>query len=351
MKESDFIPVEQLSYAHGGPFLSGLVKQQNADFIVKEIPGFEPDGHGDHVYLTVTKTGLTTAEVSKKLQQFCHVHHRDIGFAGLKDKHAISTQVFSINLSGQLSSKKEPDWQSFDVSGISIDQVSRHPRKLKRGVLKGNRFELFIRDISGDQSRLDDLLRSIAEFGVPNYFGQQRFGNQQKNINSVLDWFAGKKTRISRDERSILLSSVRSMIFNAILDQRIKTSSWNKLLPGEVINLDGTERHFQEPIDDTLLKRNVELDVHPTGALAGKSSRALEPTDEAGELESEILNQYSGWVDQLVALNMDHARRPLRIAVRDLDWQREGNNLRLAFSLRSGAYATVVLREILREQL
>ena len=345
MRESDYIPVDNLSYAHGGPVISGAVKTQNTDFVVKEIPGFQPDGHGDHVFLTITKSGLTTADVSKRLQRFCKVQHRDIGFAGLKDKHAVTTQIFSVNLAG----KAEPDWQAFNDANIAIDHVTRHSRKLKRGVLKGNRFELLIRNLSGDSSQLESRLNAIAIAGVPNYFGQQRFGNEQKNIQTALQWFENDGIRVSRDERGILLSAVRSMIFNAILHKRINEANWNKLLKGEVINLDGTERHFQEAIDETLLQRNTELDVHPTGALAGKPSRALEPIDEAGELENEILNDYRGWVEKLVSLNLEHARRPLRIAVRDLEWKLEDSNLKLAFSLRPGAYATMVLRELLKE--
>jgi tRNA pseudouridine13 synthase len=346
MKETDYIPVEELTYAHGSPVISGDVKTYNDDFVVKEISGFQPDGHGDHGFITLTKTGLTTQDVCKKLQRFCHVQQRDIGFAGLKDKNAVTTQTFSVNLAG----KPEPDWQSFTEDGITVNQVSRHPRKLKRGVLKGNRFELLIRNLKGDLSKLEGRMNAIAEEGVPNYFGQQRFGNEHSNIQTALKWLKKDGINPRRNERSILISSIRSMIFNAILDRRVKNSSWAKLLKGEVINLDGTERHFQEAIDDLLLNRNRELDVHPTGALAGMPSRALKPVDEAGDIEEGVLINYREWIDHLVALKLEHARRPLRIAVRDLEWKLKDEGLKLAFSLRSGAYATVVLREIVKSE-
>ncbi|MEJ2214466.1 MAG: tRNA pseudouridine(13) synthase TruD [Gammaproteobacteria bacterium] len=292
MKETDYIPVEELTYAHGSPVISGDVKTYNDDFVVKEISGFQPDGHGDHGFITLTKTGLTTQDVCKKLQRFCHVQQRDIGFAGLKDKNAVTTQTFSVNLAG----KPEPDWQSFTEDGITVNQVSRHPRKLKRGVLKGNRFELLIRNLKGDLSKLEGRMNAIAEEGVPNYFGQQRFGNEHSNIQTALKWLKKDGINPRRNERSILISSIRSMIFNAILDRRVKNSSWAKLLKGEVINLDRE------------------------------------------------------WIDHLVALKLEHARRPLRIAVRDLEWKLKDEGLKLAFSLRSGAYATVVLREIVKSE-
>lgn len=263
----------------------------------------------------------------------------------MKDKHAVTTQMFSINLSG----KQEPDWAEFESDAIKIRAISRHPRKLKRGVLKGNRFRLVVREIAGDLNCVEDRLQQIRDHGVPNYFGEQRFGNEDSNIGKAWRLFNDPALRVKRDERSILFSSVRSMLFNAVLSERVVQGNWSQLLEGEVINLDGTERHFQEAVDEVLVRRASELDVHPTGPLPGIDSRAIRPAATAGEIETAVLNQYQEWFPGLEKFRLEHARRALRLAVRQLDWEFNGNSLMIAFELTSGAYATVVLRELLKK--
>jgi len=343
LKKGD--PTKDLFYAFGGSCLTGEIKQSPKDFRVDEIPGFTPDGNGDHVYLTLEKKNLTTNDIVNRLVRFCGVKQRDIGFAGMKDKRAITSQVFSINLSG----KDEPDWSLFESESISILDINRHIRKLKRGVLKGNRFNITINNIQGDTTDLVPILEKIKTQGVPNYFGAQRFGFDGSNLEKSWRLLNGDLKNVKRDEKSILLSSARSMIFNAVLNERVKNGSWNKLLDGEVINLDGTERHFKEPIDDVLLERNQRLDIHATGPLCGLASRALEPSDEANEIERKVLDRYTDWIVGLKKMKLDHARRALRIAVKDFQWVISENKLFLDFTLTSGAYATVVLRELISD--
>ncbi len=331
-----------LPYAFAGPSCSGVIRQQPADFVVEEIPGFEPEGDGDHVFLTIRKTGMTTPQVVNRLKDFTGVHPREIGYAGLKDKHAVTTQPFSVNMAG----RPEPDWRDLNSDTLEVLEVKRHRRKLKRGVLKGNRFILRVTSLVGDSQQLEATLQQIALNGVPNFFGEQRFGREQSNLENAWRLFNDRSFRVDRQERGMLFSAVRSMVFNALLAERVKQGNWQLLLPGEVINLDGTERHFLEPVDDTLLRRATEMDVHGTGPLPGKSSRALEPVDRAGELERSILDRYGDWVKPLTERGLEHARRPLRVAVRDLIWQIDSDALTLSFSLSSGAYATTVLREL-----
>jgi tRNA pseudouridine13 synthase len=338
-------PTAQLSYAFGGPCATGLFKQQPEDFRVDEIAGFDPEGEGDHVFLKIEKTSLTTNSVANLLRQFCDLQHRDVGYAGMKDKHAVTTQWFSLNMAG----KPEPDWGTIENEQLRILRFGRHRRKLKRGVLKGNRFSIVIRDLQADRQLLEDRLQQIKKQGVPNYFGSQRFGYQGGNIDQARLMFEHQLKNLKRDERSILLSSVRSMLFNAVLDERVRLDNWYQLLDGEVINLDSTERHFVEPIDDTLIARASEMDVHPTGPLCGLPSRALQPSGLAGDIEKQVLGQYGYWQRGLEAFRLEHARRPLRVAVREMDWSLEKAQLSLSFSLTSGAYATVVLREILTD--
>ena len=337
--------INDLAYAFGKPCVSGKIKQIPEDFRVDEIPGFEPEGQGEHVFLTIEKKGLTTNAVASQLKKICSLQHRDIGYAGMKDKHAVTTQQFSLNLAG----KAEPDWSEIENDQLKIINISRHKRKLKRGVLKGNRFEIRIRELTGDMDKLFARLEKIKLHGVPNYFGAQRFGINGSNLDQAKKLFNHELAKVSRDERSILLSAVRSMLFNAVLDARVKQGNWYQLLPGEVINLDGTQRHFAEEIDETLLQRAAAMDVHPTGPLYGLPSRALTPTQQAGELENNILSAFEFWKQGLEDFKLENARRPLRVAVRDLEWEMQQQDLTLKFALTSGAYATVVLREFLEE--
>jgi len=345
MKPYNALYPDQLAFAFGGPCITGKIRSIPEDFQVDEIPGFTPDGKGDHVYLTIRKTGLTTNFVARQLSDFCGVHARDIGYAGMKDKHAVTTQTFSINLAG----KDEPDWAGFESDSINIIEISYHPRKLKRGVLKGNRFRLVIRNIEGDLNCVEDRLQQIKHHGVPNYFGVQRFGHKAANIDKAWRLFTDPALRVKRDERSILFSAVRSMLFNAVLNDRVTQGNWSELLEGEVINLDGTERHFMETVDEVLIRRASELDVHPTGPLPGIDSRAIRPAATAGNLETAVLNKYQEWFAGLEKFRLEHARRALRLAVRQLEWEINGDSLMLLFELTSGAYATVVLREFLKE--
>ena len=343
MKPYNVLYPDQLAYAFGDPCVCGKIRTTAEDFQVDEIPGFTPDGKGDHVYLTLRKTGLTTNAVARQLRDFCRVQARDIGYAGMKDKHAVTTQTFSINLAGI----PEPDWTEIESDSIKVIDTARHPRKLKRGVLKGNRFKLVIRELEGSLACVEQRLQQIKTQGVPNYFGVQRFGHEGANIEKAWRLFNEPGMKVKRDERSMLFSSVRSMLFNAVLNERVAQGNWSKLLEGEVINLDGTERHFQEAVDEVLIQRASELDVHPTGPLPGIDSRAIRPSAEAGEIETGVLNGYQEWFAGLQYFRLEHARRALRIAVRHLEWELHGNTLTLAFGLTSGAYATVVLREFL----
>lgn len=337
------IPDIDLAYAHGGPCGTGKIRHVAEDFRVIEIPGFEPDGQGDHVYLTIEKKDLTTQAVSNRLRDYCQVKSRDVGYAGMKDRHAVTRQNFSINLAG----KSEPDWAALVSENLKVLAVSRHPRKLKKGVLKGNRFELVVRDMSADHDCLQNRLQKISQQGVPNYFGDQRFGIEGKNLDKAAVLFSGENIHIDRHERGMLFSSVRSKLFNALLAERVSQHNWHRLLAGEVISLDGTARHFHEPIDDILIERAERLDVHGTGPLPGLESRAIEPDDEAGKVEQHVMQHYADWLEGLQRFKLEHARRPLRVAVRDLQWSIEEDQLFLSFSLTAGAYATVVLREIL----
>ncbi|NNG13625.1 MAG: tRNA pseudouridine(13) synthase TruD, partial [Gammaproteobacteria bacterium] len=234
-------------------------------------------------------------------------------------------------------------WQSLNSDDVQILEVIRNARKLRRGTLTGNRFQITVREFDVDAVMLDARLQRIVEQGVPNYFGSQRFGRGGSNIERALEMFAGR--RVKREQRSHYLSAVRSMLFNTVLSQRVSEGSWNQLLDGEVCMLAGSRGFFATVgIDDELQKRLQARDIHPSGPLWGKGE--LPSKSQAYELENTVLAELSEWRDGLEKAGLKMERRSLRLIVEDLQWTYEDKTLVLNFSLPAGCFATAVLREI-----
>lgn len=329
-----------LPYAHGGPPLRGRLRSAPEDFVVIEELGYDADGAGEHVLLTVEKRGVNTAWLAGELARFAGVPSRAVGYAGRKDRNALARQSFSVQLAGQA----EPDWPAFAHAGVRIVASARHRRKLKTGALSGNRFEVTIRAIEGDLAQADDVLAAIARRGVPNYFGPQRFGRDGGNVPRALAMFAGR--RMDRNARSMLISAARSHLFNAVLAERVAHGTWDGPLDGEVWCLDGSRARFgPEPLTDALRQRLAGGDIHPSGPLWG---RGLLPTTAAArELELRVAAAWPDLVGGLERQRLDQERRPLRLGVRDFTWRWLGGEvLVLAFRLPAGCYATAVTREL-----
>ncbi|MBL6986147.1 MAG: tRNA pseudouridine(13) synthase TruD, partial [Methylobacter sp.] len=195
-------------YVYGGPSGIGKIRSLPEDFVVMENLSFEPSGAGEHAFLQIQKKGENTEFVARQLSRFAGVRQRDVSYAGLKDRYAVTTQWFSVWLPG----KAGPDWTQFETNTIKVLHSVRHAKKLKRGVLSGNSFKLVIRDWQGDQAKTIQQLEQIKANGIANYFGSQRFGNQGQNVNKALAMFEGAK--VGREQRSIYLSAARSYLFN-----------------------------------------------------------------------------------------------------------------------------------------
>ncbi|MGQ0530741.1 MAG: tRNA pseudouridine(13) synthase TruD [Panacagrimonas sp.] len=329
-----------LPYAHGGPPLQARLRSTPEDFQVDELQDIQPDGSGDHVWLRVRKRGANTDWVAKELARFAGVAPVDVGYAGLKDRDALTTQVFTIHLPG----KPDPDWATFPHAEVQVIEQQRHRRKLKRGALRGNRFCIVLREIQGDHAQAEQRLQAIAAQGVPNYFGEQRFGLGGANVERALAMFAGK--RVDRQLRSMLLSSARSHLFNAVLAQRVRSANWDQAMPGEIWSLSGSRSWFgPEPITELLLSRLAAADIHPSGPLWGRG--ALPTTDAALALEQAALQDDAALKAGLEREGLEQDRRALRLMTRALRWHwLEPEALQLEFELPPGSYATVVLREL-----
>ncbi|MCL4167127.1 UNVERIFIED_CONTAM: hypothetical protein GTU68_048272, partial [Idotea baltica] len=196
---------------------SAEIRAQDDDFKVDEQLPFEPDGEGGHVWLKIRKRGVNTDWVAKLLAEFAQVPAVDIGYAGLKDRHAVTQQWFSIKTEGKI----EPDWSQFQPEGIEIVMKTRHGKKLKRGVLTGNWFALTLTNLQGEQALWQHSLEQVQQQGVPNYFAEQRFGHQGNNLERVSHWFSTGKPPKKRQQKSLYLSAARSWLFNLVLSERI----------------------------------------------------------------------------------------------------------------------------------
>jgi tRNA pseudouridine13 synthase len=335
-------PFEELTTlpcAHGGPAGRAQLRAAPEDFLVQEWLGWEADGAGDHLLLTVRKRGSNTLWVAKQLARLGKIDPRDVGLAGLKDRDAVAEQSFTVPVRSALGEA----WVGVSGEGFEVVGCARHRRKLKRGALKGNDFTITLRAFSGDPTLLEQRLQAIAVAGVPNYFGPQRFGRDGSNLRTALAWFAEGVAPTDRWQRSFALSAARAAIFNAVVARRVGDGTWNQLLPGEIVNLDGSGSVFvAEVIDAALAQRCAQLDIHPTGPMWG--SEAARPMSA---LESEVGARYEVLARGLSNARLESERRALRIRVDRLAWQIEGDVVQLRFRLFRGAFATAVLHELI----
>lgn len=324
--------------AHGAVLIGGQLRKTPEDFFVAEMLGFEPDNLGEHDLLHLEKRNTNTQWLARQLASYAKIAVRDVGFSGMKDRNALTRQWFSV----RRPDGGGTDWPSMSIDKVKLLEVSRNSRKLRHGAHAGNQFRIVVRDVSGEIGGIDERLSRIREKGVPNYFGEQRFGHGGRNIQLAGAFFSGK--RLPREKRSIAISAARSWIFNHMLQERVLDGSWDQLEPGDVAALDGSSSVFQvEALDDALRTRLLALDIHPTGVLWGKASAKLGPT----AAEQKIAERFAELSRGLVK-HADMAHRATRLNVRDLQWSLEDRSLSLQFSLSRGCYATAVLREIVR---
>jgi tRNA pseudouridine13 synthase len=328
--------------AHGPALGNGRIRQAPEDFVVREHLGFEPTGEGEHWLLTVRKRGANTLWVARQLARFAGVPERDVGFAGLKDRHALTEQAFTV----PAKSRTAADWLALVGEGYEVLAAVRHRRKLGRGAHRANDFRIVVRELACDAAALAERMERIRSAGVPNYFGPQRFGNDHGNLALAEQWFEQGVAPTDRAPRSFALSAARAAIFNAVLAARVQDGTWDRLRAGDIANLDGTGSIFAAPeIDATLIQRCAERDVHPTGPLWGRGELAT--SGEVRELETRLVAPYGSWLTGLAAAGLEQERRALRISVRDLQYTQAHDQLVLEFRLMRGAYATAVLQEIL----
>lgn len=331
--------------AHGGPVFAGALRSTPEDFEVREILDVDFSGDGEHDWLYVEKRGSNTEWIARQLARHAGIRPADVGYAGLKDRHAVTAQWFSV----RRPSADGTDWASWSADDARVLEQARHQRKLRRGAHAGNRFRITVRHDAGDDARAaaEARVARIREAGVPNYFGEQRFGREAGNVGLALDVLGGK--RVKRFELGIAMSAGRSYLFNAILDARVRAGTWDTLVAGERVNLDGSGSVFDvDEVTAELAARCAALDIHPTATLWGADA-PLSAAD-AGDFESLTVRDFDATTAELAtgfaASRTSADSRATRLIVADLEMDWTADAAVFGFRLGKGGFATTVLREL-----
>ncbi len=341
-QQADSFRVADLSYVHGKPAASGVIRAEPEDFYVEESLPFELSGEGEHLYLFVEKRELNSGDAARLLATAAGLRRRKVSMAGLKDKYAVTRQWFSLHLPGM----PDPDFSALP-SSVRIRQQQRHTRKLRRGAIRLNRFRLLVRDLQGDTDLLTQRLQLIARFGFPNYFGEQRFGRGYANLRRAIVVLERGSTRSPVE--GLYLSAVRSMLFNLVLSARISAGNWCSAMPGDVMQLSHSNSLFRvDAADAEIDSRLTAQQIHVTGPLTGLPARIL-PEGDALQFERSLLNAHQFWIEGLQRCGLKADRRPLRAPAGELEFNLHRDQLQLEFTLQRGSYATSLLREVLTQ--
>ena len=331
-----------LPHGHGLPPARATLSPEPEDFRVTEIEKFRPSGSGTHAWLKIRKRGVNTEEVAGELARIAGAPRSAVGFAGMKDRLAVATQWFSVDLAG----RSEPRWTALESESIEILEVALHSRKLRRGALLGNRFKIVLRETSGAITELRARLQTLRTTGVPNYFGPQRFGRDGANLRLAWSLLVERRRIRARYRRGIALSAARAHVFNRVLAARVESGTWCAPVSGDVMVLDRRGSVFAlDPDDDTIVARAARGEIHPTGPLWGRGHRLVK--DAAREVEDRIVAELAALCQGLERERLEQGRRALRVMVRELGCRvRSSRSMALEFSLPPGAFASMVLAEL-----
>ena len=317
------------------------MKAEPEDFRVEERLSFVPSGDGPHWLLRVEKRSANTRWIAAELARRAQAPVGDVGYAGLKDRHAISVQWFSVP-AGRTTADF---WSGVHTDEFRVLEAHANARKLRRGALLGNKFRIRLRKVSWPREALEEKLAALRTQGAPNYFGPQRFGRDGFNLDRVAEWLQTGQRPAGRGERGFAISAARSLLFNAVLARRVQSADWSRLAPGDLASLDGSGSHFLiDAVDSEIEQRLDTFDIHPSGPLWG---RGVPPSlGRALEIELAVAKEFGPVAELLAQEGLEQERRPLRCAVRDLQVEAEAAVLTLSFTLGKGQFATAVLREI-----
>lgn len=327
--------------AHGGPCGTAVLKAVAEDFQVDEVLNIPLSGTGEHLWLWVEKRNLNTEEAARRIARAAGVPARNISYAGLKDRQALTRQWFSLHLPG----KADPQLDRAEDETLKILSAGRHQRKLQRGAHSANGFTLRLTELRADRAALDARLERIRTHGVPNYFGLQRFGFEGGNVHGAREYAARQELPVQRNLRSRLLSAGRSYLFNRLLAERVAAGSWDQAQVGDLLAFTDSRSFFPAGEAECNDPRLAVLDLHPTGPLWGAGDSPAAGVIRAAETAiAEAEPSIAKW---LAEAGMKHERRILRLPIGGLSWHYpEPDILQLEFVLPTGCFATAVVREL-----
>jgi len=335
------------SHSDGLPYaldlnrISGVLREKDEYFKVHEHLSFELTGEGEHLFLLIEKENCNTEWVAKQLQRSFNIDSKAMGYAGKKDRHSVSTQWFSVQLPGIILNESEIR-EKVDNDQFRLIDFSRHNKKLRRGAIAFNHFDILITQVEEELDAKSEV--SLRDNGFPNYFGYQRFGIDSSNLPKAEKMLKGEIKVKSRDKKSMLISASRSFLFNLQLAKRIEDNSWNKTLEGDCFNLQGTKSYFLAQEDEIGLQSRLDSnDIHVSGWLPG--IQKSEATLVALQSEADSISLYEAWFDGFEKHRIDSARRAYRVVPEDLKITQESDTIRLSFNLPTGAFATSLIRE------
>ena len=342
------LDIHHWPYYFGKPTATGIFKTHPEDFQVIEDLGYEPSGEGEHQFIWVEKTNNNTAYVAEQIARFVKLPLRQITYAGRKDKYAKTQQWFGIHAPG----KPDFDFSTFDLEGVKVLGQYRHHKKLRTGQLKGNRFVITLRNVTEINSAISRL-SLIGQQGVPNYYGEQRFGvmriNEQGEVQRggnllMAERMVNGETIRHRNKRSMALSALRSWLFNEVVATRISQGQFDQVLSGDALSLTGSNSFYiQTPEANDSQQRYESQDISPTAPLWGKGE--LPSKEDAQAFEQNVTQQHPQVTEFLAQSGFEQERRPIKIWPQQLEWTHNGDTLIISFSLPSGCFATSVLRE------
>ncbi|MEF8810235.1 MAG: tRNA pseudouridine(13) synthase TruD [Bacteroidales bacterium] len=327
--------------------IGGTIKETPEDFVVEEIPVYKPAGEGEHLFIHLTKKGITTREVQKALASLYQVSSRDVNFAGIKDKHAVASQYFSVWVKDQ--ENKDLAYQLEEKLPLKINDLSYHRKKIKQGHLLANAFNIKITRPEYPPEQAIEHIRPIIETihrkGLPNYYGYQRFGIEGNNAQKGYEILMGRRKEPNKWFRRFLLSAYQSNLFNHYLARRIQQGLYEKILKGDVAKKHDTGGIFVVEHADMEQERLTNKEICYTGPIFGKKMKSAR--DEAGAFEEQILTDHQITWEDLLSARLNGTRRQ-GIIIPTVQAEKEEDGIRLRFTLPKGAYATSVLREFMK---
>jgi tRNA pseudouridine13 synthase len=326
------------------PGCGGAFKLVPEDFEVEELPAYQPSGEGEHLYLWVEKRGRDTREVVRALATALGVDEGEIGVAGMKDRQAITRQLLSV------PAKAEPRVPDFALEGVRVLWTRRHGNKLRTGHLKGNRFRLRLRGVK-DVGAARESFSRLGARGVPNYFGDQRFGREGDNADFGRLLVLGQRLprRPDKFQRKLYLSAFQSRLFNRALVERLRAGTFDTALLGDVLRREDSGGLFVCEAPEVDVPRVAAFEVSPAGPLFGPKMTAA--AHAVAEAEAKLLADEGVTLDDFKrgGDETQGGRRPYRVRLGNPSLEVEGEDLVLSFELPKGSYATEVLHELLKD--